>query len=74
MPSVAHDFLVRHPVPIGGCHEPSAQAVGADRLRQGAFQSGPSGAFEQDLPRSVRHELRGFDRAAAVHLAGERPG
>jgi hypothetical protein len=36
MPRVAHDLFVRHAISVGGRHEPGAQAVRGDRLRQRA--------------------------------------
>ena len=74
MTRMSHDFFVRHAGAVGGCHEAGAQAVGADRLCQCAFQSGFGSAFEQDLTDRVRNQASGLYSATTVDLAEQRAG
>ncbi len=43
MPCVTHDLFVRDAVAVGGCHEPGAQAMRAERSSQRALLSSLGG-------------------------------
>jgi len=68
---VAHDFLVRHPVPIGGCHEPGAQACGRNHTAGPLFRKVNRGGVVETArlsPDEVRQIL--LKRAARAGLKG----
>jgi hypothetical protein len=73
MSRVTHNFLVRHAIAVGRSHEPSAQAVWADRFRQCAPQSGPGCTLEKDLAHRISAQPVPLDGAATLTLRNSGP-
>ena len=49
MPCVTHDLFVGDTIAVSRRDEPGAQAMGAERFSQHAFQPSLGGTFEKDL-------------------------
>ena len=72
MPCVAHDLFVGDTIAVSRRDEPGAQAMGAERFSQRAFQSSLGGTFEKDLAHCVSGQPGAFDHATTVDLPEQR--
>ena len=71
MPCVTHDLFVGDTIAVSRRDEPGAQAMGAERFSQRAFQSSLGGTFEKDLAHCVSGQP-GASFAAKVRPRGHR--
>ena len=72
MPCVTHDLFVGDTIAVSRRDEPGAQAMGAERFSQRAFQSSLGGTFEKDLAHGVSGQPGAFDHATTVDLPEQR--